>query len=506
MLERYGRDAPKRRNEKDVAKGDAPSACPHESHFHTDRLNATRLAWSPAAKLFIIICVSLLCLLTAHAPHRALSLFTYSFTAVILIHSTLRWIASFTAPLPQNNASTVERSHYPPYTVLVPLYHEAHMAPSLMAALSRLDYPRDALQILVITEGNDPATGDAVAAFLPQSFDNILCEPTAFEHIIVPRDSPDCGPQTKPNALNYAMNFARGAYVTIYDAEDHPDPSQLKSALHGFDLNPQWGALQAPLDYFNTGQNWLTRQFALEYAALFHVWVPFLSRLGLPFPLGGTSNHIRRGVLGAIGGWDAYNVTEDADLSFRLAALGWRIGYITPPTREEAVGTWTQWEAQRRRWMKGYMQTWLVHMQRPFAPKNRRSMSLRRFLTLQITLGASLLAGLLHGLFLAAMVAAVLMGLNLAQSFTARPIIWGTLIFSYSSGFMMGIVGAMRRGEPKLAFSCIMMPFYWPLLLMPSWFAVVELFTRPFHWAKTTHGLTHHRPDSLLRGDRAKPK
>ena len=122
--------------------------------------------------------------------------------------------------------------------------------------------------------------------------------------------------------------------MTIYDAEDRPHPNQLLAAIAAFEARPDWAAVQAPLEYFNDDDNWLTRQFTLEYAALFHVWVPFLVRLNLPFPLGGTSNHMRRSALEAVGGWDSHNVTEDADLSFRLAAHGHNIGYIHPPTQE----------------------------------------------------------------------------------------------------------------------------------------------------------------------------
>ena len=157
--------------------------------------------------------------------------------------------------------------------------------------------------------------------------------------------------------MNYALERSNGEFVTIYDAEDRPHPNQLLAAVAAFEARTDWAAVQAPLDYFNDQDNWLTRQFSLEYAALFHVWIPFLVRLNLPFPLGGTSNHIRRSALARVGGWDSHNVTEDADLSFRLAAYGYNIGYIYPPTQEEAVSIFQDWRLQRARWIKGYIQT-----------------------------------------------------------------------------------------------------------------------------------------------------
>ena len=269
----------------------------------------------------------------------------------------------------------VSTTDFPFYSVLVPIFNEENMVRHLMNRLERLDYPRDKLEILIICEEIDPKTIRAVRLNLRPP----------FRLIITPKGTP----QTKPRALNYALQFAKGDLVTIYDAEDKPHPQQLKSAWAAFLERPDWAALQAPLDYYNSGANWLTRQFTLEYAALFHVWIPFLTTLGAPFPLGGTSNHIHREALEACGGWDAHNVTEDADLSFRLAALGYKIGFLDCPTEEEAVANLKDWHTQRARWMKGFMQTWLVHMHHPLRPFSWAG--IMRFLTLQLTLGYTLL-------------------------------------------------------------------------------------------------------------------
>lgn len=352
------------------------------------------------------------------------------------------------------------------------------MIPFIIAAISKLDYPRDRLQVLLITEESDPATTKAAEAF---------AEPP-FYTVVVPRG----GPKTKPNALNHAMGIATGTLITIYDAEDHPHPQQLKTAARAMATNPQWGALQAPLDYFNAGETKLARQFAIEYAALFHVWVPFLARLGLPFPLGGTSNHMRRQALIQTGGWDAHNVTEDADLSFRLSALGWDIGFITPPTDEEAVTRWTPWCDQRARWMKGYIQTWMVHMQAPLAPGGAKGIA--RFFTLQITLGASLLSGLFHALIIAGVIGAALQSVRIGHNFHIPWPILITTVLSYSVNITIGALGIYRAGKPQLLWSVPFMPFYWLMLIVPSWIAVIDVFKSPHHWRKTAHGLTHMRP------------
>ena len=354
------------------------------------------------------------------------------------------------------------------------------MIDQIMNGLDALRYPRDKLDIILITEDADPLTTQAVAKELRPP----------FRQVIVPKGAP----QTKPRALNYALKSSIGAYVTIYDAEDRPHPDQLLAALAAFNARPDWAAVQAPLEYFNHDDNWLTRQFTLEYAALFHVWIPFLSRLNLPFPLGGTSNHIRRTPLDSIGSWDAFNVTEDADLSFRLAANGHQIGYIHPPTQEEAVSILPDWQLQRARWIKGFIQTWDVHMIQPFAPGGLKGFL--RFLTLQITLGITLLSVLFYTPVILGLpiIAAVLWWASVPLDISLT---YGlTFIFSILIGCLIGGVGVYRAGKPSLIASALAMPLYWLLLFTPALRAFSELRHKRFLWHKTRHGVS--RPADII--------
>ena len=171
----------------------------------------------------------------------------------------------------------------PTYTVMLPLFREAHMVQGLITSLSQLDYPAQKLDIIFICEANDPDTISAA---------QMLAKPP-FRVLVVPPTRTGGPPQTKPRALNYALARSHGTLVTIFDAEDRPHPQQLRQAASAFAAHPGWSALQAPLDYFNTRDSGLAAQFGLEYAALFHVLLPFYDTLDLPFPLGGTSNHMR---------------------------------------------------------------------------------------------------------------------------------------------------------------------------------------------------------------------
>ena len=382
-----------------------------------------------------------------------------------------------------------EPTLWPHYTVIVPLFREAHMLRGLLDALSALDYPRDRLDIVFACEATDPGTVEAARA---------VAQPP-FRVAVVPPAEPGGEPQTKPRALNHVLNRSTSGLVTIYDAEDRPHPRQLKAAARAFAAHPDWAALQAPLDYFNTGDNALAAQFGLEYAGLFHVLLPGYDRLGLPFPLGGTSNHMRRDALERVGGWDPFNVTEDADLAFRLAGHGHRIGWIAPPTQEEACYRMRPWFRQRSRWLKGYMQTWLVHMNAPL------SGGWRRAVMLQLTLGLSLLSIASYApvmLVLGLWAAAHQIGVVHAS---LPPLYLGALAFSLLSGMTVGALGAVRAGKPELLGHVPLMPLYWLLLFPPLLQALWELRTNPFHWHKTEHGVTGARPDPPSPGPATPP-
>ena len=395
---------------------------------------------------------------------------------ISVIYAALRLTACLARKPKPAESAPIE--NWPFYTVLVPLFREANMVPQLMAALSELDYPKDKLEIFMICEAVDPETVEEVRKRIGG----------VFHLIIVPPGTP----QTKPRALNFAMQRARGEFVTIYDAEDIPAPEQLKTAIRAFKADDTLGAIQAPLDYANANTNPLTRQFGLEYAALFHVWVPFLSALGLPFPLGGTSNHMRRTALDEIEGWDSHNVTEDADLSFRLAAQNWTLGYIRPPTQEEAVSNFKAWHFQRARWMKGFLQTWQCHMRAPFAPGGIKGVA--RFFTLQLTLGLTLISALFHLPVMAGVaIYCLLQYLSGAPINIPAPFL-ASLAISYGAGMLIGAVGAIRAGKPALLLSVPFMPLYWFALCAPTIRALWELRRNPFHWHKTEHGVSPQRP------------
>lgn len=358
----------------------------------------------------------------------------------------------------------------PPYSLVVPLYREADMVAGLLRALERLDYPRDRLQVVLALEADDRETREAArqaAGTSPLNVWTVL--------------SPLSGPRTKPKACNAALAVASGWFVTVYDAEDRPEPGQLREAAARFAHGPpRLGCLQAPLR-IAPGRGWLQRQFALEYAALFDAMLPGYAALGLPFPLGGTSNHFRREALEAASGWDSWNVTEDADMGFRLSALGWSLDVLETPTCECAPPTLSVWTPQRTRWIKGYMQTWGVHMRAPGLG------GWRRLLALQLSLGLSLVSSVLHGALAAGVVACVVIGMADARAPHLAPADLALLVGGWGSAVVAMGVGARAGGGRLTPGDALGALLYWPLQSLAAFFAAWQLVVRPFHWDKTPH-------------------
>lgn len=378
---------------------------------------------------------------------------------------------------PRNQPTAISDQDLPTYSVLVPLYQEAAILPDLIEALSGLDYPRAKLDVVLILEETDTATRGAAAE---------TTRPPHMRIIVVP----DRHPRTKPKALNMALALSRGDLVAVFDAEDVPDRDQLRKAAAMFAAAPgRYACLQARLAIYNPRQSWLSRHFALEYAALFHSILPALVRLGLPFPLSGTSNHFPRAALEAAA-WDPFNVTEDADLGVRLSRSGGELGLIDTETQEEAPFTFRQWLPQRTRWIKGWMQTYLVHTRRPW--------KLLRVLGLWSTIGFyAVFAGFLISV-LAYPFLFILLGLELTRPVPfAHPagslehIALATALADLAIGVLASLaillVGARRAGIGRLAGHILTAPLYWLLISAAGYRALIQVIWRPHYWEKTEH-------------------
>jgi cellulose synthase/poly-beta-1,6-N-acetylglucosamine synthase-like glycosyltransferase len=381
-------------------------------------------------------------------------------------------------PVSDEEVEALDERTLPVYTILVPLYREANVVGRLVEAIARLDYPRSKLDVKLIVEEDDFETTEALRrADLPPHFKLVVV--------------PDALPKTKPKACNYGLIQAEGRYVVIYDAEDRPEPDQLKKAVIAFSkAEERIVCIQCKLNYYNRNQNVLTRWFTTEYSSWFDLFMPGLDAADSPIPLGGTSNHLDRQKLIEVGAWDPFNVTEDADLGIRLHKAGYKTAIVDSTTFEEANSDLYNWIRQRSRWVKGYIQTWLVHMRHPL--RLRRQIGWRSFVSFQFVVAGTFVGFLLNPFYWA------LTTLWLATSAGfIRSLFPGFVYYAAALGLFVGnfvftyvnVAGSLRRGYHDLVKWALLSPLYWALMSIGAWKGFLQLFYRPFYWEKTVHGL-----------------
>ncbi|MEL7463574.1 MAG: glycosyltransferase family 2 protein [Pseudomonadota bacterium] len=395
--------------------------------------------------------------------------------AVVLSCNAVLWLcAAGAAAMRRAPPPPPKLTSFPRITLLVALYREADVVNPLIRALDALDYPRDRLDIKIVLEEDDEETLVALrSSDMPRGFEIII--------------APEGAPRTKPRALNYAADFARGEIIGVYDAEDRPDADQLLKVAAAFaEGGSRTACVQARLGYYNVRENWITRCFELEYAAWFDALLPGLRRVGMPLPLGGTSLFIRRSALEEVGGWDSHNVTEDADLGMALARIGLETALIDSLTLEEASSQPLAWIKQRSRWLKGYLATWLTHMRDPGALW--RDLGPRRFIGFNaILLGAVIGYLLMAPLWIVAVAAAL--GYAPASATLATNAVAATGALVAPSLAAAAALGLRRRGRFRYFGWILTIPAYWLLGVAAAHLAVWELMTAPTRWRKTRHGV-----------------
>ncbi len=385
----------------------------------------------------------------------------------------------------------IEDADLPVYTVLVPLYREEKVLRTLVDKLSGLNYPPSRLQILLLIEEDDELTRKALRR---------MALDEQFEVVVIPPRQP----RTKPKACNEGLRHARGEFCVIFDAEDRPEPDQLRKAVAAFRSQPEWVVcVQAELQYWNPWTNWLTRFFAAEYALNFSLVLRGLDKFSLPIPLGGTSNHFRTEAIRQLGGWDPFNVAEDADLGMRIARRGWSVRMMASVTEEEANSRVGNWIRQRSRWIKGYFQTWLVHMRSP--RQLWRELGARQFFGLQLTIGFCTLTGLVNPIFWALTCLYVVAGPGPISPFFPPPVLITGLLTMLIGNLLMieaMMAGCMARGLHRALRSMLLVPVYWGLMSVAAYKALLQLLrpSRRHYWELTTHGLvSDHTADAPVK-------
>lgn len=443
-------------------------------------------SWSPLARLGamgMLGCFATVALFAITTPTWVATVLILIGLLTLLMTTTLKAAALLTQITHRTPTNTEPlqipgTQRLPRVSILVPLFREERIAQALITRLSRLTYPKALLEVVLVLEAKDSITRTTLEKTdLPQ-----------WMRVI---EVPDDGTiTTKPRALNYALDFCHGSIVGVWDAEDAPEPDQIEKVVARFgQAAPDVACLQGILDYYNSTQNWLSRCFSIEYATWWRLVLPGVERLKLVLPLGGTTLFFRRDILEKLGGWDAHNVTEDADLGLRLARQGYRTELLPTVTFEEANCRAWPWVKQRSRWLKGFLITYCVHMRQPAALLS--DLGWRKFLGVQAMFFATVLqfaslpllwtfwlpyAGIPHPVTETLGAGVIL------------PIVF-LVITSEIVGLSIGILAVAAKERRHLIPWVLTMPFYFVLGALASYKALYELAMDPFYWDKTQHGI-----------------
>ena len=425
----------------------------------------------------IAVCFALAPLATGRFLIGAITLFylVSIIYRVVLVWASVRPDSSFSFSKEEMSAPR----DWPMYSILVPMYHEPETLSQMISSLSKLDYPKDKLDIQLLLEADDDITLNAAKAIRLPPFMRITPIPPSF-------------PRTKPKACNIGLHEAKGEFLVIYDAEDRPESDQLKKAVLAFDACPaNVACVQSRLNYYNPRHNLLTRHFAADYSTWFDLSLPGLAYFRTVIPLGGTSNHFRTSILRELLGWDAYNVTEDCDLGVRLARAGYETRMLDTTTWEEACSSLPYWIRQRTRWQKGYIQTFFVHT-RDF-PRLVRELGPKNTFHFLFLVGGSVFSTLANPFFWAMTLAWFLFRPAGLDRLYPGPLFAASAFCLFAGNFIffyVSLLGCYRRRYDGILWANLLLPIYWAMMSVSGWRAFIQFCSNPHHWEKTKHGLS----------------
>ena len=379
----------------------------------------------------------------------------------------------------EEELSLLESKSLPVYTILIPLYLEKEIVATCVHSIKQLDYPRNKLDVQLLLEEDDLETREVIEE---------LKLPKYFRVFTIPAGKP----KTKPRACNYGLDKAKGEFLVIYDAEDLPEPDQLKKAVAVFRRSEKAvGCLQAKLNFYNGNENFLTRWFTLEYSTWFDLFLPGLHAIRCPIPLGGTSNHFKTDILKVHQGWDPYNVTEDCDLGIELARSKVETRVLDSVTWEECPHQLNPWVKQRSRWMKGYWQTFLAHTRNPF--DGLVNLGPLRFLQMLILVGGHVFSMLVNPITWLILILWIWLRWQIfypESPWTVLFFIASILLLTQNLLFILvHMLAGFQRRLPLSIFYAMTLPCYWLLISIGGWRGMINFFIAPHYWHKTPHGV-----------------
>ncbi|MGQ9625204.1 MAG: glycosyltransferase [Candidatus Bathycorpusculaceae bacterium] len=356
-------------------------------------------------------------------------------------------------------------SSMPTFSIIVPVKNEENVVGRLLNALSRLNYPKDKVEILIVEDGSTDKSLE-------------ICMKYAKEHdtnVKIIRKPVSNG---KPSALNYGVKHAMGEIVGFFDADNVPDVNVLMNVCRYFE-DSSVAAVQGRTLAINSEENMLTKFISYEEAVWCETYLRGKDVLDLFVHLKGSCQFIRRNVLERFEGFDEKALSEDMEFSARLTEKGYKIRYA-PDVRswQETPSNLRQLFRQRTRWFRGTMEVAFKYG-KLMTRFSRKSFDAEATLFGPFVLIASL-ATYLFGFatFCTAFDFDVLLKF-IAQLLT---------ISSMATMFLCGLALAYIS-KPRKAANLLWLPFiyfYWSLQAFVAFYAaLLILLRRPRVWSKT---------------------
>jgi cellulose synthase/poly-beta-1,6-N-acetylglucosamine synthase-like glycosyltransferase len=267
----------------------------------------------------------------------SLLLLPYGYNLFYLLYMSRRY--KWSNPDPVKNHKHV--------TVQLPVYNEKFVAERLIDYVSRLQWPRDKLQILVLDDSTDETReiiDEAVSKRRAEGFDiEALRRDTRTGY--------------KAGALENALKHTKGDYIAIIDADFMPPMDFLEKTVAAIESDPEVGFIQARWSHVNRAYNWLTKAFALAIDGYHIVEQSARSAAGIIFNFNGSAGLLRVEAIKDAGGWSWDTLSEDMDLSYRIQLAGWKSIYLRDLTVPGEIPTqMSAFRTQQGRWARGSVQ------------------------------------------------------------------------------------------------------------------------------------------------------
>lgn len=269
----------------------------------------------------------------------------------------------------------------PRITVQLPLFNEMYVSERLIEAVTKIDYPKELLEIQVLDDSTDETVeiaSRAVEKYFEQGFDIVYHHRTNREGY-------------KAGALEEGLKKSSGEFVLIFDADFVPHPDCVRKMIDFF-TDERTGMVQMRWSHINADYSLLTKVQSIMLDAHFVIEQTARNRCGGFFNFNGTAGMWRREAIEWSGGWQHDTLAEDTDLSYRAQLMGWHFVYLMDEdVPAELPVDINAFKSQQKRWAKGVVQVGIKLMKRMWKdPRLSTQVKLEQFFRLTGNLAAPL--------------------------------------------------------------------------------------------------------------------